>query len=199
VTGNNQTLIYLCGPHTAGKTSILKSLQGCANIDYTGDEIGKRLFYERKFNTDIQNENLELEITQLELERDALILQGNYKIAVVESWHVGNLAYAMERNPHSVDALTKLISGSPLLQKSYGIWLRVSKENIFNRTKTFSANRKWASEFYTSIDLKIESCFEMLGLTRYCILDADRELDKNTNDVHNIIQSVARGELCRCT
>jgi thymidylate kinase len=199
VIRNNQVLVYLCGPHTAGKTSILKSLQGCTDIDYTGDEIGKKLFYEKKFNTEKQNEDFELEITRLELERDALILQGNYKIAVVESWHVGNLAYAMVRNPHSIDALTKLISASPLLKKSYGIWLRVSKENIFNRTKTFSTDRKWASEFYTLIDLKIESCFETLGLTSYCILDADRELDKNTNDVHNIIQSVARGKLCQCT
>jgi hypothetical protein len=192
-------LIYLCGPHTAGKTSILKSLQDCTDIDYVGDEIGKKLFYERKLNTEKQNESFELEITQLELGRDALILQSNFKIAVVESWHVGNLAYAMVRNPHSIDTLTKLISTSPLLQKSYGIWLRVSKENIFNRTKTFSTDRKWASEFYTLIDSKIESCFEMLGLTSYYILDANRELDENTNDVYNIIQSVAMGKLCQCT
>lgn len=189
---SKQALIYLCGPHTAGKTTILKSLQNRGDIDYTGDEIGKKLFYERKFTPEEQDENFELEIIRLELERDSLIVQKNYLISVVESWHIGNLAYAMVRNPRSVDDLVKLISTSPLIQRSYGIWLRVSKENIFNRTQTFSSDRKWASEFYSLIDSKIDSCFKILGFTNYFILDADRELGANISDVHNIIQSIIK-------
>ncbi|MDR2730332.1 MAG: hypothetical protein LBB81_05475 [Treponema sp.] len=185
---DNQTIIYLCGPHTAGKTSIIKSLQDDSTIDYTGGEIGKELYYSRSLNTVKQDENFELEVTQLELKRDAFIFQNKYKISVVESWHTGNLAYAMVRNPHSAGKLVPLINTSPLLQRSYGIWLRVSKENIFKRTKTFSKDREWASEFYTLIDSKIESCFKMLNLAGYCVVDANRDLDIITRDVYNIIR-----------
>ena len=204
MTIDNKTLIYLCGPHTAGKTTIRESLKNHPDVDYyNGVEIGKKLYYEavdKENFTANQNEEFEKKIAQMELARDADILQKAYKIAVVETWHVGNLAYAMKRNPNSVDVLVKLARTSPFFQKSFGIWLRVSKETIFQRTKTFSEDREWASEFYTDLDSRMESCFQVLGITNdnYCILDANRTLEKNMNDVHNIIKSIARGELCQC-
>lgn len=204
MTTDNQTLIYLCGAHAAGKTTIRESLKNHPDVDYyNGVEIGKKLYYEAEDNKNFtanQNEEFEKKITQMELARDADILQKAYKIAVVETWHVGNLAYAMKRNPNSADVLVKLAHTSPFFHKSFGIWLRVSKETIFQRTKTFSEDREWASEFYADIDSKIELCFQMLGITNdnYCILDANRTLEKNINDVHNIIKFIAQGELCQC-
>ena len=190
-------MMFFCGSHTAGKTSILKSLQEYGIIDYLGAEIGKELFYARSLNPAKQDDNFEFEVTQLELKRDALIMKNKYKMPAVESWHIGNLAYALERNPRSVERLIQLINTSPWLHNAYGIWLRVSKENIFKRTKTFSMERQWAAEFYALIDSKIESCFDMLGLTNYCIVDANQDLDKVIKDVHNIIQSKLKGNLCQ--
>ena len=194
---DNQTLIYICGPHTAGKTSILKILKDDSTIDFTGGEIGKELYYERLLKTEEQNEDFELEVTQRELERDSFIFRQKFKNSVVESWHVGNLAYAMVRNPHSIEKLVTLINTSPFLQRSYGIWLRVSAENIIKRTKTFSKDKEWAAEFYTRIDSKMESCFQTLNLSGYCVVDANRDFDIIMKDVYNIIQLKIKEQLCQ--
>lgn len=185
-----QLLIYLCGPHTSGKTTILKYLQNNHLVEYTGEEIGKSLYYSRSFSPEKQDDGFESEVTRLELERDRFIHHNGFQTAVVESWHTGNLAYAMVRNPHSIEKVVESIQASPLLHRSYGIWLRTSKENIYNRTKTFSSAREWASEFYTSIDAKMESCFEMLNLTNYCTIDANREVDAVMTDVLCTIKSL---------
>ena len=96
-----QKIIFFCGPHCSGKTSILKALHQSNFISYYGLEIGKDLFYKRKLNTASQGEEYELEVTSLELERDFLIapMKG---IIGIETWHPGNLAYAMVRNPNIV-------------------------------------------------------------------------------------------------
>ena len=112
-------------------------------------------------------------MTKAELERDREIVEKNV-FAAVETWHPGNLAYALARNPACKDALIMRMKNSPLLKESYGIWLRVSHDEIYERTITFKKDRQWAAAFYTKIDGLMEHCIGCLGLSeRVSILDAN--------------------------
>jgi shikimate kinase len=163
-------IIYLCGTHTAGKTTILEMLKQLDVANFVDGEIGKNLFYERELDPEMREENFEFEVTELELKRDNYIINSNFNCSIVESWHIGNLAHALVRNPDCEERLVKMINTSPLLNYSLGIWLRVSKENIYERTKTFSDNRSWAANFYPKIDAKIKDCFKILNLTNVMLI-----------------------------
>lgn len=183
--------IFFCGGHCAGKTSLLKTLTKEHVLDDWAFEIGKDLFYKRKLETATQGEAFEMEVSRLELERD-LRLNNSEGLIGIETWHPGNLAYATVRNPDSVPKLIELIKKSPLLEKSQGIWLRVSAEKIFERTKTFNQNRSWAAEFYTKIDRAMARCLDALGLKDKVILvNADREFDLVYADVKLAIEKFA--------
>jgi hypothetical protein len=179
-------LFFICGAHTSGKTSILKYLQEKQIIDFNGNEIGKQLYYERKFTTEEQGSEFENEVTELELQRDFAIWNSKYKVPAVETWHLGNLAYAMVRNPEQVASLLLKIKNSPFINDAIGIWLRVSKENIQKRTKTFESNAIWAADFYTKVDSKIELCIQLLNLSSNITV-----VDTNTNFVE-VLQKVEK-------
>ena len=182
-------IIFVCGAHCAGKTSLLKTLTQEHVLDSWEFEIGKDLFYKRKLETAIQGEAFELEVTQRELKRDADLVNSAGLIGI-ETWHPGNLAYAAIRNPNSLPKLIALMKKSPLLERAYGVWLSVSPENISVRTKTFSQNRNWAAEFYTKIDGEMAHCLKELGLeNKFVTIDANRKFDSVVDDVRQVIEN----------
>ena len=86
--------VFFCGPHCGGKTSILRDLYKEGIISEYGSEIGKDLFYQRHIDTALQGEDFEKEITNMEISRDNEYSRKQGVIGI-ESWHPGNLAYAM--------------------------------------------------------------------------------------------------------
>lgn len=96
-------IINLIGPHGAGKTSL-----GRALADATGwtfhDEIGKHLAGDPAHRppgvgpADPQR-NFDLEVFAREVARDlAFATEEPDRIRIVETWHAGNLAYALLRS-----------------------------------------------------------------------------------------------------
>ena len=171
-------IIFFCGPHTAGKTTILQRLKEENILQEIAPEIGKELYYKRKFITKAQNADFEIEVTEMELERDKKIFQGS-SIVGVETWHPGNLAYATVRNPQIVDALAEKMKKSPLIDSAVGIYLDIPKDLIFQRTKTFQQDREWAADFYSKINSVLPQCFQKLGLSEKIIkIDATKNLEE---------------------
>lgn len=175
--------IFLCGPHCSGKTSILKELHREGVISEVGTEIGKELFYQHHIDTASQGEEFEKKITQMEIMRDEKYAK-NGGVIGIESWHPGNLAYAMVRNPSIVPYLLHRIKESPLLPIAYGICFCVSRENIFLRTQTFKDKKSWAADFYMQIGSCMNECLDYLGLLERCVfIDANRAYDDVYLDV----------------
>lgn len=156
-------LLFLCGPHCSGKTTILKELKATGLVGFIGSELGKDLYYERRFEPGGQGPEFEREVLRLELDRDRrLAAVGG--VAAVETWHPGNLAYAAVRNPNSVPELTELARESSLIDSARGVWLRIPPSEIHRRSVTFADDRNWAADFYGRIDASLQDCLGRLGL-----------------------------------
>jgi nicotinamide riboside kinase len=180
-------LVFVCGPHSAGKTTIISRLKANGVVSISGDEIGKRLFYERRLQPETQGPEFEHEVINQELARDAA-LENIDGIKIVETWHPGNLAYAAIRNPSLVPSLRDKCLESPMITRAYGIYLKIPYETIGVRTKTFSGNRQWAQTFYGQIDSQLPIMLNLLGLTsRTCRVDASLPLDVVYKVVENWI------------
>ena len=180
-------LVFVCGPHCSGKTSVLKALQSSGNITLRGSEIGKDLYYERRFQTESQNHDFEIEVATRELERD-LYYTNMEGIIGVETWHPGNIAYAAVRNPGSIGELIEMAQKSPFIKDAIGVWLRIPKDVIKERTQTFKGDKDWAAEFYNKIDSKLETILNNLGLlSRTICINANRPRDEVIDEVHRYI------------
>ena len=182
-------LVFVCGPHCSGKTSILKALQNKGDIILRGSEIGKDLYYERKFLTESQNHDFEIEVATREFERDLYYTNLEGFIGV-ETWHPGNIAYAAVRNPDSVPELIELAKKSPFIQNAVGIWLKIPKEVIKERTQTFKDSKEWAGDFYNKIDSKLEDILDNLNLlSRTISIDANKPAADVLNEVQRYIEN----------
>lgn len=163
-------------------------------IHYAGAEIGKEFYYQRKklgFATQVADELFEEEVTDAEIRRDWNILKKGYPVSVIETWHPGNLAYAVIRNPSFVKKLSsQILASSPLLQGAAitGINIKVSRENILQRTRTFASNPDWAADFYSRISSVLPSCIEMLNLGPVThTIDGNGALEDTYNQICRII------------
>ena len=179
--------MFICGPHASGKTSILRALERDNVITGCGYEIGKEIFYRDKGQPDTRDEDFEVALTKMELERDREFanLPG---VSVSETWHPGNLAYVAVRNPKSFRRLSALMRTSPLIEYAWGIKLLTTPEQMHERTQTFSGNKDWAVDFHSRVGDKIDECLYELGLTaRTVTLDTSGGLDYTVRRVKEII------------
>jgi len=117
-------------------------------------------------------------------------------VQLVETWHPGNLAYVLERTPDVFYYLVNKIKQHIKTLKNInliGVWLQISPETIYKRTKTFSENREWAADFYSKINKNIKTTLNELNLTNCTsIVNAENTFDENYQNVVKII----RGETC---
>lgn len=188
-------IVFISGPHCSGKSSIIRNLTERRAADASGHEIGKEFYYKRRdagFATQKADSGFEQEVTDAEINRDLAYLGGS-GIALVESWHPGNLAYIMKRNPeYIIPAVRRIIDGSPYISNGHvtGIRIEVSAENIYKRTKTFSNDREWAAEFYGEINTLLPEALDMLGLTAKTVtIDGNRPFELVQADVAQAVQS----------
>ena len=179
--------MFICGPHASGKTSILRALERDNVITGCGYEIGKEIFYQDKGIPDQRDENFEIALTKMELERDMKFLNMP-GVSISETWHPGNLAYVAVRNPKSVKRLSAIMRTSPLIETAWGIKLLTTPEQMHERTKTFSDNKEWAVDFHSKVGEKIDECLYELNLTaRTVTVDTSGGLEKTIRLVKDII------------
>ena len=88
-------LVVLLGAHASGKTTFGKSLPSDTFTYY--EEIGSSLRASVNFGVTSRQENFDHEVMVRELARDRRILT-DALIPVVETWHIGNIAFALARH-----------------------------------------------------------------------------------------------------
>jgi hypothetical protein len=98
---NAPKLLVLIGPHGAGKSTLGRAIAAAIGWRYD-DEIGERLRHaalSKDSSAHAQRPQAEFDeaVLRAELERDATSDASEPR--VVETWHPGNLAYALARSP----------------------------------------------------------------------------------------------------
>lgn len=103
-------IVNLVGPHGAGKTTFGKALAAVTGWTFH-DEIGKRLAADSAFRssgarTSDPQPRFDLEVFAREVERDRTFAEEHPgAIRIVETWHPGNIAFAMSRSPSVVGGM----------------------------------------------------------------------------------------------
>lgn len=94
-----RNLVVLLGVHGSGKTTFGSSLPVDQFAFY--GEIGAHLRAAVDFGVTSPQEDFDREVMLREVQRDQELL-AEPRIPVVETWHIGNLAFALARDSHSV-------------------------------------------------------------------------------------------------
>src|SRR3990167_9321692 len=92
--------IILLGIHTSGKTTAGRFLENLGFSFFS--EIGEQIRREVKFDFLTPVEWFDREVMVRELARDQELLDSPRPTAI-ETWHIGNIAYAMVRSPRIAD------------------------------------------------------------------------------------------------
>lgn len=102
MSGNRVTTIILIGPHAAGKTTLgrrIAAVLGCRFDDEIGERLRRTaLAHDPSAHAQLQQDSFDEQVIQHELARDTA-QEACHDSRVVETWHIGNLAYAQQRSP----------------------------------------------------------------------------------------------------
>ncbi|QDO43362.1 hypothetical protein FNV62_39115 [Streptomyces sp. RLB3-17] len=87
-------VVVLLGVHGAGKTTLGSALPSGKFAFFP--QIGTTLRAAVDYGVTVPVESFDTQVMQIELERDAKINREK-RLPVIESWHIGNIAFAMAR------------------------------------------------------------------------------------------------------
>lgn len=96
---SGKRIAVMLGPHSSGKTTLGRALAGIG-LPYF-EEIGSVLRSTVDEAVTNSQEWFDAEVMHRELDRDALLLS-QVTTPVIESWHLGNLAFALARKSTNV-------------------------------------------------------------------------------------------------
>lgn len=180
------TIICLLGIHTSGKTTIGEKLHSLGLPYYL--EIGNELIRKLKPKTLEEAMLLDKEIMRREIERDSLIVREGVKTAVIETWHVGNIAYAEIRTPSVANEYKSLLNElfnkcSPLF-----FFLDISDETFRERANKLVpiGIDENVFTFYQNIKNNILSLLKELNINYYSI-DANQKMDGVLKDIKDVL------------
>ncbi len=92
-------IVVMNGPHGAGKTTISKRISPTIGVEFI-PEIGGKLRQEVSYNSLESSVDFDREVMRREILRDHQLLRSDdNKKYMVETWHTGNIAYAIQRSP----------------------------------------------------------------------------------------------------
>jgi dephospho-CoA kinase len=176
---DTKSVIIVNGPHGAGKTTIGKMLSKSLSIPFA-TEVGRKLRDEVEYNVLQSSEDFDREVMRRELLRDHQLLRDKANQAfVIETWHAGNIAYALKRSPNIVQAyigeLKKQISKFNILH----IMFSINDTTFFSRaTEKVGLNQeKVLLDFYNEISKHTKRLYQSLGL-QHQIIDNNGEKRK---------------------
>lgn len=131
-------LLVICGIHAAGKSTAVGLL---SRLGYLGHpEIGwayrQAIMFDEPESLALQREDLpwfDQAILELELLRDQFIERASTIPHCVETWHLGNLAYAELRSPALVPQFERSLKSQSLLFKPAFLILTIERETFLGR------------------------------------------------------------------
>ena len=180
------TIICLLGIHTSGKTTIGEKLHLLGLPYYP--EIGNELIQTVDFSSPETVEWFDREIMKRELERDDSFLFQEIKAAVVETWHIGNIAYAEIRTSSVANEYKALLRKQLLKYNPFFFFLDISEKTFRERANKPVPLGIEEDQFifYQNIKNNILSLFNEYNID-YHSIDANQNTDKVMKDINEIL------------
>ena len=180
------TIVCLLGIHTSGKTTIGEKLHLLGLPYYP--EIGNELIQTVDFSSPETVEWFDREIMKRELERDNSFLSLGVEAAVVETWHVGNIAYAEIRTPSVANEYKALLKEQFLKYNPLFFFLDISEETFRERANKPVPLGVEEDQFifYQNIRNNILSLFNEYNIGYYSI-DANDDIDEVVKHIRKIL------------
>ncbi len=159
-------IVVTNGPHGAGKTTIGRMLSDHLNIPHVA-EIGGKLRQEVSYNVLESTSDFDREVMRRELLRDhELLRDGNSHSFILETWHTGNIAYALQRSPeifkNYVNELKKQLTRFEVLHLLFAIDDQSFVQRVTERIGEGEMGR--LLDFYKGITRNTKELYESLGL-----------------------------------
>jgi dephospho-CoA kinase len=186
-------IVVANGPHGTGKTTVSRVVSQDTGSRYL-EEIGGQLRKEVDYNAIESTVDFDREVMRRELLRDHQLLRApNSETYIVETWHTGNIAYALKRSPSL--AASYIEEFKKQLQKFsvFHILLTINDSTFLHRAteKVVEAKTNELLCFYRDITAHTRKLYSMLNLD-YKEVENDGDLNMTRNNVRNLVQQYAR-------
>lgn len=164
----NEPLVAVVGRHAVGKSTVCGALEQ-AGFD-TYPEIGKELRKEVDFEYMDSVEWFDLEVMKQEQARDAMLRDSFHRKPIaIETWHIGNIAFAAERSPQVASLYKERLREE--IEKIEPVAIIVDVENaVFEERATDpianEAERKQRLAFYDNIRRNIQDIISEFEIPR---------------------------------
>ncbi|MEX2054365.1 MAG: AAA family ATPase [Candidatus Colwellbacteria bacterium] len=179
-------IVCLLGIHTSGKTTIGKALQSLGLPYYP--EIGNELIKTVDFNSPEKVAWFDGEIMKREIKRDDSFLSEGVDAAVVETWHIGNIAYAQIRTPSVANAYKEVLKERLNKYDPAFFFLDINEETFKERANKLVplGIEEDVFIFYKNIRNNILSLLEEYQIA-YHRIDANQEVEEVLEDIRGIL------------
>lgn len=163
-------ILVFNGIHGSGKSTLATKL-GLNSSQFTYFyEIGGKLRTQVDYNTVSSGIEFGREVMNREFTRDAELLNSP-TIPVVETWHIGNLAYVMARSPELLNEYKTKLQEQLKLFEPVGFTFEISPNIFIQRmSEIVSAEdlEKYIG-FFNQINQNILDLYKSLGIKHYVI------------------------------
>lgn len=169
-------IVVLNGIHGSGKSTLGEIMLNCGYLYFP--EIGREVRRKVQYTVFEQIEDFDKEVMRQELNRDSIILGSNGRIAI-ETWHPGNIAYAMIRNLQVAKEYKHQFANSLKFFEPTFITLDISRQTFIDRASenTGDKNMEDLWQFYQEIRRNTFQIYQEFDLN-YHVIDANKELDE---------------------
>ena len=183
---NKPTIICLLGIHTSGKTTIGKRLHSLGIPYYK--EIGDELIKTVDFSSPEKVAWFDGEIMKRELQRDNTLFSVDSGMAVVETWHIGNIAYAMIRTPAVAREYAARLKDQFTKCNAVHLFLDINEETFRQRANLLVplGIKEDVFVFYKNIERNLLALLDEHNV-EYHKIDANQEVEKVVDDIKEVL------------
>ena len=170
-------IIVFNGIHSAGKSDLGKKLEErLAGFRYFG-EVGLELRMEGELEVSDPGLDFDRQILKRESERDAEVLACK-EMPVIETWHIGNTAYAMGRTPEVVPLFNERLREMLKAVQPLAIFLEISHDTYQKR----KSERHDDEEFYIKLAGNTKKAYKDFGID-YIVISNDGDIEDAFDEI----------------